>query len=248
MEHDSFMHGRRNVTAKIRGVGYIRVSTADQSDSGLSLDAQRRKVLAQAEISDIDLIEIFEDAGASAASLERPAMQLVLDMVEAGEIDVIVIAKLDRLSRSVKDLGFLLEKLSSSKRFDGELGIDLISAGDSLDTSTATGRLVIHILGSVSQWEREVIAERTREALAEKKAQGKSTGKAPYGYTAGDEGVLVENEYEQEVLGLTKEMVFEGIGWAEMARVLTAKGYVNRKGNSFTRSGLYNMAKRADIV
>lgn len=110
--------------ANVRAVGYVRVSTHAQAISGLSLEAQRKKV-AQAEVSDLDLIEVIEDAGQSASSLKRPGMEQLLGMLDNHEVDVIVVAKLDRLTRAIRDLANLLEKLGKTRRSDGEKGIDL---------------------------------------------------------------------------------------------------------------------------
>lgn len=101
-----------------------------------------------------DLIETIVDGGESAKSLNRPGMQKLLDMINRGMIDTVIIYKLDRLTRSVKDLGELLELFERKN-------VSLVSVEESLVTSSAAGRLVINIMISVSQWEREVIGERT---------------------------------------------------------------------------------------
>ena len=236
---------RRNA----RAIGYIRVSTHEQAMSGLSLESQRKKIEAQAEVSDLELIEIIEDAGQSASSLKRPGMERLLEILDNGEVDMVVIAKLDRLTRSIKDLADLLERLGKSRRFDGGKGIDLISSGESLDTSTATGRLVINIMASVSQWEREIIAERTSQAIQELKAQDKYTGgRADYGYTVDEDGSLIENPLEQEVLALVREKRDrEKASWAMIARFLDSQGKKTRTGGKFSRQGIYQMAQKAGI-
>ena len=232
-----------------KSIGYIRVSTHEQAQSGLSLAAQRRKVTAQSEISDLDLVAVLEDAGASASNLKRPAMIELLAQVDAGQVDVIVVAKLDRLTRSIKDLSTLLERLGKARRADGGKGVDLISTAESLDTSTATGRLVINIMASVSQWEREIISERTSAALQELRAQGRSTGQAPFGFKATEDGDLVENEGEQQVLTRIQELrEREGASWQSVADTLTAEGFRTRKGGGFSRQGLHHVAKRAGLV
>jgi site-specific DNA recombinase len=104
-----------------------------------------------------ELAEIVTDAGESAKSLDRPGMERLLALVDARAVDVVIIAKLDRLTRSARDLAELLER---SKR-----GVALVSVAESLDTGTAAGRLTLNIMVSVSQWEREAIGERTRDAM-----------------------------------------------------------------------------------
>lgn len=233
---------------QIVAVGYARVSTSEQADSGLSIEYQKRKIRAQAEVSDLHLSEILIDAGHTAKHLRRPAMTELLARVASGQVDVIIIAKLDRLTRSIADLAQLLETLAKAKRSDGEKGVDLISSAESLDTSTATGRLVINIMASVSQWEREVIAERTSAALQELRAQGKTTGNPPYGYTAKETGELVENPEEQATLAAIAQQRAEGKAWQAVSDHLNKAGHRTRTGRAWTRQGLHHIAKRAGLT
>jgi site-specific DNA recombinase len=147
-------------------VGYARVSTEEQARDGVSLGAQEDKIHAYAIVKDWTLMELIRDAGHSAKSLKRPGMARLLTLVEAGQVDVVMVYKLDRLTRSVVDLGKLMD-LFKRKR------VDLVSLQESLDATTATGELMMNLLASVSQWERKVIGERTRDALHHLKAQGK---------------------------------------------------------------------------
>ena len=228
-------------------VGYVRVSTSEQAVSGLSLAAQRRRIEAQAVVSDVDIVEILSDDGHSASTLKRPAMTELLARVDGGMVDMIVVAKLDRLTRSVKDLAMLLERLVKAKRADGAKGVDLISCAESLDTSSATGRLVINIMGSVSQWEREVIAERTSAALQELRAQGRSTGIPRFGYTVDKNGHTLEDAEEQQILARVTELRQEGDSWQAVARTLTGQGIRTRTGGAFSRQGIRQIAKKAGI-
>ena len=221
--------------------GYVRVSTADQADSGLSLEAQERKIRAQAEVSDLSIERIIVDAGASAGTLSRNGMQELLTLVAQGRTEAIVVARLDRLTRSIRDLSELLETLA--KRH-----VDLISTAESLDTSTATGRLVINVMASVSQWEREVIAERTAAALQEKRVQGRKTGGvAPYGF-AFDGDRRIEEPTEQAVLAVIAELRGEGLTWQKVAETLNRRGLTNRAGNPWALGGLHRMARRAGLT
>ena len=156
----------RTAPATTKAVGYIRVSTDKQVDHGISLDAQRAKLDAYAALYDIELVSVIVDAGVSAKTLDRPGLQQALGMLKKGEANALLIAKLDRLTRSVKDLGTLVERYFSSDK------ITLLSVADSIDTRTAAGRLVLNVLGSVAQWERETISERTTEAMHHLKEQG----------------------------------------------------------------------------
>jgi DNA invertase Pin-like site-specific DNA recombinase len=155
-------------------VGYVRVSTDKQADRGISLEAQAEKIRAMATLQDRQLVEILVDGGESAKSLKRPGMAKLLAMIDAGQVQTVIIAKLDRLTRSVRDLCELLE------RFERR-GVALVSVAESLDTGSAAGRLVLNIMAAVSQWEREAIGERTRDALRHKRTNGERTGNIPYG-------------------------------------------------------------------
>jgi len=147
-------------------VGYTRVSTEDQQREGVSLAMQEAKIEAYGLVKDWTLTEVIRDEGVSAKSLQRPGLQRLLALVDAGAVEVIIIYKLDRLTRSVADLDKLM------RLFDRK-GVALVSLQESLDATTATGRLMMNLLASVSQWEREVIGERTRDAMQHLKAQGR---------------------------------------------------------------------------
>jgi DNA invertase Pin-like site-specific DNA recombinase len=161
-------------TEHVKAIGYVRVSTEQQAKEGISLEAQERKIRGMAVAQDVELIEIIAD-DESGKTLDRTGMDRLLKLVDSREVQCVIIAKLDRITRSVRDLAELLD------RFD-RADVALVSVADSLDTKTAAGRLVINILVSVSQWERETIGERTRDALRHLKSRGKSYGHAPFGF------------------------------------------------------------------
>ena len=161
---------------RARFLAYDRVSTDQQATEGISLEAQRAKLAAYAEALDLDLVAIHEDAGLSAKSLDRPGLRAALADLDAAKAVGILVVKLDRLTRSVADLGHLLDRYFS-RRFE------LVSVTDSIDTRTAAGRLVLNVLTSVGQWEREATGERTSEALRHLRAQGVRIGRTPLGLT-----------------------------------------------------------------
>jgi site-specific DNA recombinase len=132
----------------------------------VSLAAQAGKIQAVALVKDWTLTELIRDAGHSAKSLKRPSLARLLTLVHAGQVDVVIVYKLDRLARSVVDLGKLLDLFKRRR-------VDLVSLQESLDATTATGEPVMNLLASVSQWERKVIGKRARGTLAHLKAQGK---------------------------------------------------------------------------
>lgn len=206
-----------------RAVGYVRVSTEKQADFGVSLEAQTEKIRAMAVVQGVELVDVLVDAGESAKSLNRPAMTRLLAMVESGEVATVIIAKLDRLTRSVADLAELL------KRFERR-NVALVAVADSLDTHTAAGRLVLNIMVSVSQWEREAIGERTRDAMRHKRANGHRVGTTPFGYRAESDGKLVPETAEQLTLQRMRDLRATGLSTRAIAAHLNEEGARTRRG------------------
>ncbi len=231
----------------MQAYGYARVSTERQAESGLSMEAQRMRIKAQADLHGYDLVSIIEDAGASGKNLRRPGMVKVLSLVNQGRMDVLIVAKLDRASRSVVDLSRLIDLLRKARRADGGQGVDLISSSESLDTTSAAGRLVINILGTVAMWEREVISERVTEALARKKARGEAAGNTPFGFSKDGDGKLVPNPAEEEILDELRALRAAGEKWVRITRHLNRNGRRTRRGSIFSRQGVQKIARTAGI-
>ena len=150
-------------------VGYIRVSTSEQGENGLGLEAQRTAIQASCEGRGWTLLRIEEDV-LSGRTLARPGLASALAAVRSGEAAGLVVAKLDRLSRSVVDFGRLLQEATKA-------GWNIVALDFGLDLSTPQGKLVANVLMSVAEWEREIIGVRTREALAVKRASGVRLGR-----------------------------------------------------------------------
>src|SRR5262249_37494924 len=154
---------------------------------------QRAKVAAYAELYDLELVEVVVDAGASAKTLERTGLQRALGMLRGGRAEALLVVKLDRLTRPVKDLGALVEEYFATGRWA------LLSVGEQVDRRTAAGRLVLNVLASVAQWEREATGERTAAAMQHKAAQGEYTGgDVPYGYRIARDGVHLEQDEDEQ--------------------------------------------------
>lgn len=211
----------------MKAVIYSRVSTADQAESGLSLEYQQNKIRAYCEAMEIDAAVNKVDAGFSAKNLDRPGMQEVIALVKAKAVDAVVILKLDRLTRSVKDLGAIVELLEKN-------GVALISVQDSINTTTAAGRLILNVLGSVAQWEREAIGERTKAALQTKKANGQRTGGIPYGFDLAEDGkTLIRNEKEQRAIEIIRNLRASGLSFRKIGAELEKRGVATKKGGQW---------------
>ena len=210
-----------------RTIAYLRVSTERQADTGVSLDAQQEKARAYASLYDLELVEVIIDAGESAKSLDRPGLQRALALLKTGKADALLVVKLDRLTRSVVDLGKLIETYFAPGK------AALMSVSEQIDTRSAAGRLVLNILASVSQWERETIGERTSVAMRYKRAKGEYIGgHAPYGFELVN-GDLVEDSYEQGVIQQARELRESGLSLAAVAKELDRRGIQARNGKEF---------------
>ena len=153
-----------------RAITYHRVSTDEQAASGLGLDAQQARTRDAVEARGWSLVATYTDNGRSGKDMRRPELAAALEALDAGHADVLVCAKLDRLSRSVLDFARITERARAR-------GWSLVLLDVDVDTSTPTGGLVANITSSVAQWEREIIAARTSEALQAKKARGCRLGR-----------------------------------------------------------------------
>jgi site-specific DNA recombinase len=222
-----------------RVVGYARVSTEQQAGEGVSLEAQRAKITAYAQLYDLVLVDLVVDAGASAKTLHRPGLQQALTLLKRGTADALLVTKLDRLTRSVKDLGILIENYFGRSA--------LMSVSDQIDTRTANGILVLNVLMSVAQWERQAIGERTKEALQHKKRQGQRISRhVPYGSRLVADGSTLEADpAEQTVITAAKAYAAAGVSLRQIAQRLAAEGYVSRTGQPFQPKAIHTMVRNA---
>lgn len=223
-------------------VTYIRVSTQKQAEHGVSLEAQTAKLKQYADLYELDVVGSYVDAGESAKSLERDGLQAALRDLDSGAAEGLLIIKLDRLTRSVVDLGWLLENY-----FGKEDGPSLMCVNERFDTRTAAGRLILNIMMSVSQWEREETGQRTSAAMRHKAATGFYTGgKARYGWAACTGGRLTPIVNEQEVILRVRDLVAGGAGYRQIARTFNAEGVPTRRsGGKWYASSIKNIADRA---
>lgn len=154
----------------MRVLAYTRVSTADQRDSGLGIAAQRATIAAEADRRGWTSVEWVTDAGYSAKSMNRPGVSAALAALRAGEADVLVVARIDRLSRSMIDFATVMQAASTQ-------GWAFVSLDLGVDTSSPNGRLMANLFAAFAEFEKELIRQRTREALAAAKARGVRLGR-----------------------------------------------------------------------
>jgi len=206
-----------------------------------SLDAQREAceayVLSQRAEGWTLVPDDYDDGGISGATLERPALKRLIDDIEAGLVDVVVVYKIDRLSRSLMDFARLVEVFDRHH-------VTFVSVTQSFNTTTSMGRLTLNILLSFAQFEREVIGERIRDKIAASKRRGMWTGgTVPLGYDVRDRKLVINEEEAAKV-----RMIFERfarVGSATLlARELVAEGVTNKQGKLFDKGSVYKLISR----
>ena len=176
----------------MKAIGYVRVSTEDQVREGISLDNQEAKIKTYADLNGLELTEIIRDEGISGKSMDRPGMNRINAITDAGVTDAVIVYKLDRLSRRTVDI---LNTLDTWE----QRGIAFHSIMDKIDTKTAAGKFLLTILSALAQMERDLISERTADALAHKKRNHEWCGRIPFGYRI--EGThLVKNPDEMDTI------------------------------------------------
>ncbi len=193
----------------MRVLGYVRVSTDEQSNSGAGLEAQRRAILAECERRGLHLVEVLEDAGFSAKNLKRPGVQEALRVLEVGDASALVVAKLDRLSRSMLDFSAVMGMAQKQ-------GWALVALDCAVDTTTPSGEAMANMLATFAQFERRLIGQRTRDALAVKKRQGVPLGRPR----------TLSDEVRQRIIAARRE----GLTLAAIADTLNAEGVPTAQG------------------
>ncbi len=231
----------------LRVIGYVRVSTDMQAQEGVSLDAQRERIRCYCKASGFKLVHLAQDE-TSAKSLDRPGLTAALKLLEAGRADALLVVKLDRLTRSVIDLGTLLNGYFLKEQHY------LLFVTESLDTRNAMGRFVLYILALIAQWEREAIGERTREAMRHLKAQGVFLGRAPYGYRFGTtrdvngRARLEPHAEEQTIITRVIELHKKGVQQKEIVAVLREDGMPSPRDAGWNRTMILRILKRAGAM
>ncbi|MDY6965724.1 MAG: recombinase family protein [Halobacteriota archaeon] len=179
--------------SELKKVGiYVRVSTEEQATSGISLDAQVEKLEQYCNLNGWDILRKYVDAGLSGSTIDRPELQKMIDDCRGGLINVILVYKLDRLSRSLRDIILTIDELR-------EYGVDFVSLTEQIDTTTAVGQLMFHIIGAFAEFERNIIRERVIFGMDKKAKDGHVQYKAPFGYEYIDGKLIVDDE-EAEII------------------------------------------------
>lgn len=208
---------------------YARVSTTMQAAEGVSLEAQVARARQWAESNGYSVGEVHFDAGISGKKMSnRPGLNAALKESCASRGNVLVVYSLSRLARSTKDAIEIGERLAKA-------GADLVSLTEAIDTTSAAGKMIFGVLAVLAQFERDLVSERTRAALAFKASRGERIGEIPFGYVLDSAGrKLVEDATEQATLADLRRMRQGGLTWQAIADALNARGLKTKKGRAWT--------------
>lgn len=195
-------------------MGYIRVSTDEQVREGISLEAQAERIKSFIKAKGWGFEGIVEDPGYSGKDLNRPGIKQLIERCKNKEIDIVVVLKVDRLTRKQKDLWYLLEDIFTANE------VGLISVTEPFDTTAAMGKAFLGMLGIFAQLERDLISERTIEALSYKKGKGEWIGRQPVGFKLDGEGRLEEDPEILQKIQKAKRLRRQGKSFQAISEAL----------------------------
>lgn len=221
MVDNTASNGNNQSSVSTRGimqnVGYIRVSTEEQAQSGLGLEAQERVLRAYCDAKGVALDGLLVDAGCSGKDLNRPGMAELLRRVRERRVRTVITAKIDRLSRRVIDTLHIVETLH---KHDAAI----VFVQEAIDTTSAAGKAMLTVIAAFAEMERNYISERTRSALATKKARGERLGNPPFGVLAG----------EEVVRAAARELRTQGLSLRAIASALKERGFHPRRARAWS--------------
>ena len=213
---------------------YMRVSTQEQAENGNSLEFQKEKLEAYCKIHEYKIVGEYVDAGVSGAKFNRPALDRLKEDVE--KIDVVLIYKLDRLSRSIKDTMLLIEDFFKPNN------IDLISISENFDTSQAIGMATVGMLSTFAQLERDTINQRMMAGKVQSVKNGNYITNVPFGYIKKDKK-LVKDENTRECLEFIFEKLLDGYSTNQIAKLLELNNYTHLRKGLWHYTTINRMAK-----
>lgn len=206
-----------------RAIAYARVSTLEQASEGVSLEAQKKRICAWCETQNVHLLDVIIDTGLSGGRIDnRPELQRALNVCKRG--DVLVVYSLSLLGRTTRDVLAIMDQLRGR-------GVDLASLSEKVDTSSASGKLIFHLMAIIGAFERGVISERTRMAIQHLQRQGRYTGgHRPFGWEINTNGNLSPNFVELRIILRARELRQSGLGYRRIADLLHVEGFVPPSG------------------
>jgi DNA invertase Pin-like site-specific DNA recombinase len=224
-------------------VGYLRVSTDQQVESGLGLEAQRVACENYAKKLGLKVAQFFTDEGLSGSLeiKERPELNKAINSLK--KEDILIVAKRDRLARDPRIIMNLEHEILGK-------GIRIISAaGEGTDNNDPASEYMRLIIDGAAKYERRIIGDRIKAALKVKKNRGERVGHIPFGYKLAENNVNLKlNEVEYDVLKHMKELKVEGLSFRDIAVVLNKKGLLNREGAKWNHASLHRIMKNQNVL
>ncbi len=214
---------------------YLRVSTTEQAEEGFSIAAQKERLKAYIMSQGWELASTYEDGGYSGGTTNRPSFNKLREDMRHNQFDLILVYKLDRLSRNMRDLSNLVHEMD-------EQGVFFKSATEPFDTTTPAGKLIFNMLGSVAEFERGMIAERVRMGMMQKAREGKGLlgFNHPFGYDYRD-GKLILNQQEAGVVRSVYSSYISGSSLGEIAYDLNSRGFRTKNDRVWTKQTVLNI-------
>ncbi|WP_320165111.1 recombinase family protein [uncultured Trichococcus sp.] len=227
-----------DVAAEIKAALYIRVSSQEQAEEGYSIGAQTERLTAYCKAKGWTVYRTYTDGGFTGSNTDRPALEKLISDVKNKLVDIVLVYKLDRLSRSQKDTLYLIEDVFL------QYGVGFVSMNENFDTSTPFGRAMIGILSVFAQLEREQIMERMSMGRSERAKAGlyHGGGEIPIGYDYTD-GALVVNEYEAMQIREMYSMFLDGCSYHEIRKYLSER-YTTKSGSWTSTSSVSRSLKQ----
>jgi site-specific DNA recombinase len=214
-----------------RAAIYVRVSTEEQANEGFSIQAQLADLHRYAEILNMEIVELYVDEGYSGKSIEgRPHMQRLLKDSRQGKFNVVLVYRIDRLARKLKDALEINDELERN-------GVQLVSINENIDTTTPMGKMVFQMVGSIAEMERNTIVGRVKMGMTERAKQGKFNGGICLGYDSVNK-TLVVIEAEATIVREIFNLAEQGFGYKAIVGHLNSMGYKTKKGNTFSANGV----------
>lgn len=213
---------------------YIRVSTDEQAKEGFSIPAQKERLIQYVQSQNWDIFDFYIEEGVSAKDTNRPELQRLLYDISKRKIDIVLVYRLDRLTRSVLDLYQLLQDFEKHE-------VKFKSATEVYDTTSAIGRLFLTLVAALAQWERENLAERVRFGMEQMVRQERRPGgPPPFGFELIDQKLVV-NEQEAVAVRFIYDRYLQGTGMVSIAVECNQLGYRTKKGNEFKRTAIFDI-------
>jgi len=220
----------------MKALGYVRVSTQEQAREGVSLEAQEDKIKKYIDLHNLGQISIIRDEGKSGKDLNREGMQEVISLCEKKEIKHLIVYKMDRLTRRTLDLLTLVENVFKPN------DVQFHSITERVDTSTAQGKFFLTIIGAMAQMERDLVAERTKEALQYKKSKFEAYSPTPFGFDRED-GRITPNQKELKVVNLMRKLKRKGLSYQAIINKLNERDIPTKNRKSWSKSTIWGILK-----